>query len=33
MDLSKMLIEGSVHEHDTIIVDYIDNKFNIKRGE
>ena len=33
VDLSKMLIEGSVHEHDTIIVDYIDNKFNIKRGE
>ena len=32
VDLSKMLIEGTIHEHDTIIVDYFDNKFIIKKN-
>lgn len=31
VDLSKMIIEGTIEEHDTILVDYIDNKFVLKK--
>ena len=31
VDLSRMLIESSIKEHDTVIVDYIDNHFVIKK--
>ena len=30
VDLSKMLIEGSIHENDTVVVDFSDDKFLIK---
>ena len=30
VDLSKMLIEGNIHENDTVLVDYSDNKFLIR---
>ena len=30
-DLAKMLIEGTIKEHDTIIVDYTNNTFSINR--
>ena len=33
VDLSKMLIEGSIHENDTVIVDYQKDEFIIKRKE
>ena len=33
VDLSKMLIEGKIHENDIVIVDYKDNDFIIKRNE
>jgi ATP-dependent Clp protease ATP-binding subunit ClpB len=31
VDLSKMLIEGSIKEHDTVIVNYVNNQFVIKK--
>ena len=31
VDLSKMLIEGSIHEHDIVLVDYQNNQFMIKK--
>ena len=33
VDLSKMLIEGKITEHDNIIIDYIDDNFTIEKGE
>ena len=31
VDLSKLLIEGSIHEHDIVIVNYVNDKFIIKK--
>ena len=31
VDLSKLLIEGSLHEHDVVIVNYVNDKFVIKK--
>ncbi len=31
VDLSKLLIEGSIKEHDTIIVNYVNDKFIVKK--
>ena len=31
VDLSKLLIEGSLHEHDIVIVNYVNDKFVIKK--
>ncbi len=31
VDLSRLLIEGSLEEHDTVIVNYVNNKFVIKK--
>ena len=31
VDLSKLLIEGSISEHDTVIVNYVNDKFVIKK--
>lgn len=31
VDLSKLLIEGTLHEHDTVIVNYVNDKFVIKK--
>ena len=31
VDLSKLIIEGSIHEHDTIIINYVNDKFVVKR--
>ena len=31
VDLSKLLIEGSIHEHDIVIVNYVNDKFVIKK--
>ena len=31
LDLSKLLIEGSIKEHDTIIVNYVNDKFIVKK--
>ncbi len=31
VDLSKLLIEGKLHEYDTVIVDYEDENFTVKR--
>ena len=33
VDLSKMLIENTIKEHDTVIVDYKDNKFIIEKKQ
>ena len=31
VDLSKLLIEGSLHEHDTVIVNYVNDRFIVKK--
>ena len=31
VDLSKLIIEGKLHEYDTVIVDYNDDNFIVKR--
>ena len=31
VDLSKMLIDGTIHEHDTILVDYVNDQFVLKK--
>ena len=31
VDLSKLLIEGSIHEHDIVIVNYVNNRFIVKK--
>ena len=31
VDLSKLIIEGSIHEHDTIIINYVNDKFVVKK--
>ena len=31
VDLSKLLIEGIIKEHDTIVIHYIDNNFMLKK--
>ena len=29
--VSKLLIEGSLHEHDTVIVNYVNDRFIVKK--
>ena len=31
VDLSKLLIEGSIHEHDIVIVNYVNDRFIVKK--
>ena len=31
VDLSKLLIEGQIKEHDTVIVNYVNDKFVVKK--
>ena len=31
VDLSRLLIEGAIKEHDTVIIDYQNNQFTIEK--
>ena len=31
VDLSRLIIEGKLHEYDTVLVDYQDDRFIVKR--
>jgi ATP-dependent Clp protease ATP-binding subunit ClpA len=31
VDLSKLLIEGTIHEHDIIVINYVNDKFVVKK--